>query len=177
MLLVLRPQSLQRVNQQLNRWVSTRHLDHSLERSVNVDPWFYHYRRVSGVLTLLGAIYILYFFTMNMDRANTIHGLSKHFGWPALLVEGLLDALALSALLGATCAAIVALFVLFRPSLLRDFERSANQWVSLRKSLKPVEIRREGVDEYVFKHRHQAGALLVLGSLYVLALLLLWFGH
>jgi hypothetical protein len=39
--------------------------------------------------------------------------------------------------------------------------------------MKPLEIPRQGVDELVFKHRRQAGILLVLGSLYTLVVLTL----
>lgn len=176
-LLLLRPQSLQRVGQFFNRWISTRHLDQSLERTVDLDPWFYRHCRTSGVLTLTGAVYILYYFTVKLDRANAIAGLSKHFNWPASLVGGLLDALVLSAILGALFAAFVALFLLVRPSLLREFEQGANQWVSLRRALKPMEMPRKGVDEYIFRHGRQAGILLVLGGLYTLVLLTFWFSR
>jgi hypothetical protein len=176
-LLLLRPQSLQRVGQFLNRWVSTRHLDQSLERTVNLDPWFYRHRRTSGALTLMGAVYILYFFTVKLDRANAIAGLSRHFNWPALAAGGVLDALVLSAMLGALFAIFVALFLLVRPSLLREFEQGANQWVSLRRALKPVEMPRKGVDEYIFRHSRPAGILLVLGGLYTLVLLTFWFSR
>jgi hypothetical protein len=91
-----------------------------------------------------------------------------------MLVGGLLDALVLSALLGALFAAFVSLFLLLRPSQLRDFEQGANRWVSLRRGLKPVEVPREGLDAYVFKYGRQAGILLILGSLYTLAFLAFW---
>ncbi|HEY5993745.1 MAG TPA: hypothetical protein VIU46_03995 [Gallionellaceae bacterium] len=173
-LLLWRPQRLHAVSALLNRWISTRHLDQSLERSVSLDPWFYRYRRTSGVLTLLGSCYILYFFTVSLDKASAINGLSQYFKLPALLVGGLLDAGALIALLGATFAAFISLFLLWRPSMLRDFEQGANQWLSLRRALKPVEIPRPGVDEYVFQYARRAGILLMLGSLYTLVLLTFW---
>ncbi len=173
-LLLWQPQSLQRLSQLLNRWISTRHLEQPLERSVNLDPWLYRYRRTGGVLILLGSCYILYFFTMGMNREDTLSGLAKHFNYPAYLVAGLLDALVLSALLGAVFAAFVALFLLLRPSMLREFEQGANRWVSLRRALKPVEIGRQGVDEYVFQHGRRVGILLLLGSLYTLVLLTMW---
>ena len=117
---------------------------------------------------MLASGYILYAFTFGLDRASAVIGLSRRFNLPSGLVGGLLDALVLSALLGALLAVFVSLFLLLRPSLLRDFEQGANRWVSLRRALKPVEIQREGVDEYVFKYGRQAGILLVLGSLYTL---------
>lgn len=176
-LLLWHPERLRAASNLLNRWISTRHLDQSLERPIVFDPWFYRYRRTSSTLTLLASAYILYFFTAKIDRASTVIGLSRHFALSSALVGGLLDALVLSAVLGALFAAFVSLFLLFRPSLLRDFEQGANRWVSLRRALKPAEIPRAGVDEYVFKYGRQAGILLVLGSLYTLALLSFWLGH
>jgi hypothetical protein len=173
-LLILNPDRLRVVGNLLNRWVSTRHLNQALDRTVEIDHWFYRYRRISGGLILLASGYILYAFTVGLDRANVIIGLARKFNLPTVLLGGLMDALVLSALLGALFAAFVSLFLLLRPSLLRDFEQGANRWVSLRRGLKPVEVPREGVDEYVFKHGRQAGVLLVLGSLYTLALLTYW---
>ena len=176
-LLLLRPQSLQRASQKLNRWISTRHLDQSLERTFNLDPWFYRYRRIAGALTLLGAFYVIYYFTVDIDRADTVSGLARHFHMATSLVGGLLDALVLSALTGAVFAAFVGSFMLLRPSLLRDFEQVANKWVSLRRALKPMEITREGVDNYVYQRARHAGILLVLGSLYTLVMLTIWLNH
>ncbi len=177
MLLVLRPHSLQRVNQRLNRWFSTRHLERPLERSVNIDPWFYRYRRSGGTLILLGALYILYFFTVSMDRSGATTSLAAYFNLPSPLVGALLDAMVLSALLGALFAAFVSLFLLVRPSVLRGFEQGANQWLSLRRGMKPMEIARPALDEYVLQHRQGAGILIVLGSLYALVLLAVWLGN
>ena len=176
-LLLWNPLRLRAVGAILNRWVSTRHLEQPLELSVSIDPWFYRYRQASGVLILLGAVYILYFFTVSLDRANAIVGLAQYFNLPDSVTGGLLDAFVLSALSGALFAALVSLFLLLRPSLLRDFEQGANQWISMRRALKPVEISHQGLDEYVFKYGRPAGVLLVLGSLYVLVLLLTWLGH
>lgn len=173
-LLLWRPHRLRAVSAVLNRWISTRHLDQSLERSVSLDPWFYRYRRTSGVLTLLGACYILYFFTVRLDKADAINVLSLYFKLPAALVGALLDAVVLIALSGALFAGIISLFLLLRPSMLRDFEQGANQWVSLRRALKPAEIPRQGVDEYVLQHGRRSGILLVLGSLYSLVVLTFW---
>ena len=173
-LLVFRPQHLQRISALLNRWVSTRHLDKTLERSFELDPWFYRYRNLTGTLIMLGALFVLYYFAVQMDRASTITGLVKRFHYPQLLIEGLLDAVVLSALMGALSAVFVALFLLFRPSLLRSFELGANQWLSLRKALKPMEIPRDNMDRYVLRNARQIGIFLLLGGLYTLVFLLIW---
>ncbi len=176
-LLLRWPDKLRTIGNILNRWVSTRHVNQALDRTFDLEPWFYRHRRISGWLILLSSGYIIYAFTFGLDRDIAVIGLARRFGLPSGVVGGLLDAMVLSALLGALLALFVSLFLLLRPSMLRDFERGANRWVSLRRGLKPLEVEREGMDEYVYKHARQAGILLVLGSLYTLALLALWLGH
>ncbi|OIR11676.1 hypothetical protein GALL_65320 [mine drainage metagenome] len=176
-LLLHGPDRLRTVGNILNRWISTRHINQALDRTFEVEPWFYRHRRISGWLILLSSGYILYAFTFGLDRNIAVIGLSGRFGLPSGVVGGLLDAMVLSALLGALLAVFVSLFLLLRPSMLRDFEQGANRWVSLRRGLKPLEMEREGLDEYVYKYARQVGILLVLGSLYTLALLALWIGH
>ena len=176
-LLLLSPQRLKSAGDILNRWVSTRHLNQALDRTVQLDPWFYRHHRISGSFILLAAIYIIYAFSVGLDRNPAIVGIAKRLNLPSGVAGGLLDALVLSALLGALLATFVGLFLLLRPSMLKDFEQLSNRWLSLRRALKPVEIRREGVDEYIFLHSREAGILLLLGSMYVLALLTTWIGH
>src|SRR5512145_438843 len=77
-LLLWSPQRLRAASAVLNRWISTRHLDQSLERNVSLDPWFYRYRRTSGALTLLGSCYILYFFTVSLNKTDAINVLSLY---------------------------------------------------------------------------------------------------
>ena len=168
------PHRLRAISSILNRWVSTRHLNQALDRTVEIDHWFYRYRRASGGVILLASGYILYVLTVGLDRTNAIIGLSKRFSLPSGLVGGLLDAQVLCVLLGALFAAFVSLFLLLRPSLLKDFEQVANRWVSLRRGLKTVEVPRAGLDEYIFKYGRQAGIFLMVGSLYTLALLTFW---
>jgi hypothetical protein len=176
-LLLWNPLRLRAIGNMLNSWVSTRHLDQALDRTVEIDHWFYRYRRASGGVILLASGYILYTFSVGLDRASAVIWLARRFSLPSALAGGLLDALVLSALLGALLAVFVSLFLLLRPSLLWDFEQVANRWVSLRRWLKPMEIPREGVDEFVFKFGRRAGILLILGSLYTLAFLTFWLSH
>lgn len=176
-LLLFRRDRLQNISTLLDRWISTRRLDRALERRITLDPWFYRHRHVTGTLILAGALYILYFFGVQLDRAETAAGLAKHLAYPKPLAEAMLDAMVLSALLGALCAVVAALFILFRPSMMRGFEEGANQWLSLRKTLKPLEVPRDGLEVYVERHARQVGIFLMLGGLYTLVLLLAWLGR
>jgi hypothetical protein len=175
-MLLFRREQLQNISGLLDRWISTRRFDRPLERRITLDPWFYRHRRITGVLILGGALFVLYHFGIQLDRAETVTGLARRLAWPTALAEAMLDALVMVALLGALTAALTALFILFRPSLMRGFEEQANEWLSLRKTLKPLEIPRDDLEVYVERHARQLGIFLMLGGLYTLVLLLIWLG-
>lgn len=156
--LILRPHWLLRAGPIANRWISTGQLDRMLNIPINADSWFYRYRRVSGFVTSAGAIYVLYFFSVQIDTT------SAGSGYTGVLF----DSMVLIALLGAALALFVSLIVLFRPSLLRKFESAANEWISLRDALKPLDISHNNVDEFTFRHTQQMGVVLVLCSVYTL---------
>ena len=158
-ILILRPHWLVRLSLTANRWISTRHIDKMLDIPINADSWFYRYRRASGLVTLAGALYVLYFFSMRIDNTSAGSGYGGVF----------LETMVLIALLGAALALLVSLIVLFRPSLLRKFEAAANEWISLRDAMKPLELLHNNVDEFTFRHTQQMGVVLVLCSIYTLA--------
>ena len=172
--LVMRPTWLLHASRRANRWIATRRIDSMLERIIKVDRWFYRHHRITGMLLLAGAVFLVYFFTARLDKPRILAGMSRAFSTPPALTDVLLDSTVLSILLGATFTIIISLFLLIRPSLLRGFEQGANQWVSLRRALKMFEISRVGVDEYIFQNVQMAGVLLLLGSLYTLAGLTAW---
>lgn len=173
-MLVFRLERLNVLSRLLDRWISTRHLDRALERRITLDPWIYRYRQISGVVIATGGLFVLYYFGVQLERAETVAGLARRLAYPQALAEALLDAMVLSALLGAFCAIVAALFILFRPSMMRGFEEGANQWLSLRKTLKPLEVSRGGLQVYVEQNARQVGIFLMLGGLYTLVLLLAW---
>lgn len=173
-LLLLRPDWMLSMNKFSNRWISTRKMGRSLEKSVNIDHWFYRNSHLSGVVLLTGAIYIVYALTTQVVRADLLASFGRlHLVQPVLL-EPLLDTLVLIFLAGALLAMIVSLFLIFRPSMLRDLELVANRSMSLRKSLRPMEVQRGNVDQLVFGNVRVVGVLLLCASLYTLVVLAYW---
>lgn len=165
LMLIFKPQLLERVNRIANRWISTRHLNQFLDRSYSIERWCYRYHRVLGVLVVLGASYVLIHFSMLFDKHAAMQRLSRYV--PDSLSDVLLDSLVLSALTGATVALAVGLFLWLRPSMLRGMEVGANQWVSSRRATKPLEVPRDQVDRFVVQHAHRIGWLLLLASIYL----------
>lgn len=173
-LLLWRPEWLVRVNKHANFWVSTRKMGRKLEQQINIDRWFYRYGRVSGFALLSGAVYIIYGLMTHFGRADLLASLTKlHLVQPVLL-EPLLDIFVLIVLTGVLLALFVSLFLMFRPSILREMELDANRSVSLRQVLKPMEIQRSELDVLVLQHAKKSGLILLCGSLYTLVILAFW---
>jgi hypothetical protein len=165
LLLIIRPQLLGVVNRVANHWISTRHISKMMDRSISIEYWFYQYHRAVGIAVVLGAIYIFIYFGLLFDKAHMLQRLSSMV--PARLLDGLLDALVLSSMVGAAVALIVGLFLWLRPSQLRGIEEQSNLWLSSRKATKVLDVQHDQVDQYVARHAQKAGWLLLLGSIYL----------
>lgn len=169
-LLIWRADKLHAINRIANRWVAVEHIGHALDRRVSVEHWFYRRHRALGMFILFGAGYILIYFGMLIERAALIAKLSVFL--PSNLAEGVADALVLIALSGGVAALSAGLFLYLRPSLLKEVEQHSNRWVSGQRVIAPLDVRRDDVDQFVMRHAQRAGWLLVLGSAYLLILLL-----
>jgi hypothetical protein len=172
LLLIFKPQFVERLNRAANRWISTRHINRWLDRSVSIEHWFYQRHRATGMVIVLGAAYILIFFGIQFDKAYTLQRLGGMF--PARLLDGLLDALVLSSLVGGAVALIAGMFLWLRPSLLRGMEEEANLWVSSRRATKMLDVPRGQVDLFVARHAQRVGWLLLLGSIYLFFVMFRW---
>lgn len=166
-LLIFTPQYLARVNHIANHWISTRHISRWLDRSISIEQWFYQHNRAVGIVVVLGASYILIFFSMLFDKSYSMQRMGVKGIVPPKLLDGLLDALVLSSLIGGTVALLVGLFLWLRPSLLRGVEAGANQWVTSRRATKMLDVPRYDLDQFVAHHAKRAGWLLLLGSIYL----------
>jgi len=163
LMLIFKPQLMERFNRMANHWISARHLNHFLDRSISIEHWFYRYHRAFGAAVVLGALYIFVYFGIIFDKSYALQNL--HWKIPTSLLDGLLDALVLSALTGGVVAFMVGLFLWLRPSLLRGIEAEANQWVSSRRAIKVLEVPRDQVESLVVRHAQRVAWLLLLGSI------------
>jgi hypothetical protein len=174
LLLIFKPQFLERVNRMGNRWVTTRHISRWLDRSISIERWFHHHHRAIGAVIVLGSSYMLIYFVFLFDKTSTLQHLSLSVRLPAKLLDGLLDALVLASLVGGVVALIVGLFLWLRPSLLRGAEEQANQWVTSRRATKILDVPHSEVDRFVAGHAQRAGWLLLLASIYLFFALFRW---
>lgn len=153
-----------------NHWVSLRFISAWLDRNISIEPWFYKHHRAAGIAVVLGAGYVFYHFALRFDKV----ALMRQFGGANPRLEGLMDALVLSALVGSSVALWVGLYLWLRPSALRGIEQRSNAWVSSRRATKPLDVPHAQIDAYVMRNARGAGWLLFSASLALLLLLLRW---
>lgn len=165
-LLVLRPQAFVALSRFANQWVSLRHVNRLLDKTISIERWFYRHHRVMGIVIMLGAIYFLVYFFWHYDKARLLLYLSPYLATP--LLEVLLDALLVMAKLTGGLAWLAGLIICLRPSLLRGIEKKSNRWLSVRHATKAFDVSRTGVDEWVLQHTRATGYVLLLSSLYLL---------
>ena len=172
LLLIFKPRIVERLNRVANRWVSTRHINRWLDRSISIEHWFYYHHRATGAIIVAGATYILIYFGMLFDKAYALQRLGGKL--PAQLLDGLVDALVLASLVGGAVALIVGLFLWLRPSLLRGMEEEVNVWVSTRRVTRVLDVPHGQVDRFVARHAQRVGWLLLLASLYLFFVMFRW---
>lgn len=163
LLLIVKPQLVERLNRIANHWISTRSLNRLLDRSISIEYWCYRHHRALGAVVMLGSVYIFVFFGILFDKPYAM----RHVGWklPDSLIDGLMDALVLTSLTGSVVAFLVGLFLFLRPSLLRGIEEEANQWVSTRRAIKMLDVPHDQVEKFVVRHTQRVGWLLLIGSI------------
>ena len=172
--LIVRPAWFARLGKFANRWISTRRLEGQLERSISLDRWFYRHHRPIGMLMLAGACWLVVFLVSAFDKYHVISILGRITGYSYGLIEGVLDGTVLLGLAGSVFAAMVSLFLWLRPSLLREFEQGANQWISTRRALQVLDVPHNDLDLWVLRNFRLFGLLLLLGGLFILVMVALF---
>lgn len=166
LMLLFKPRLMERANRVANHWISMRHISRAVDHSISIERWFYRHHRSMGLLVILGAAYILFYFGWQFDKAIVQQSLASYLP-NKMLLEALLEVMALFALVGAAVALCVGLAVLLRPSLLRGVEVESNQWLSSRRATKVLDVQHGQVDVFVRHHARSVGWLLLLGSIYL----------
>lgn len=174
LLMIRRPDLLDRIGLVANRWVPTHHLHQALDRSIAIERWCYRHHRLLGAAILLGALYIFIYFGVLFDKAEAMRHLAALLPpkYSPRLLDWLLDALVLAGLSGAAVSSYVGALLVARPSLLKGLEDIANQWLSGPRVAGQLDMPRDDVEAFVARHMRPAGWLLLAGSLALLLLVL-----
>lgn len=167
LLLVFDSERAFRIADRLNRWVSTRVALRPLEESHSIGRPLYRMHRLVGALICAGALYALVVLGSPYGEMAIAKSLAS-FG-PPRFASWLSESLRITLLAGNLAALIFGLFFIVRPSALKGLEAWADRRVSGRKATKPLEEIHLPADRFTRAHPRLVGAVVTLGSLYVLA--------
>jgi len=84
-----------------------------------------------------------------------------------ILLPILFDSVMLLAAVAAVMGLLVGLWLLLHPDSFARFEAVASRSISLRRSLRPLEISRN-IDRHIYRHHKAFGLLVVIGSAYTI---------
>jgi len=155
-----------RIGERLDRWVSTRAVIKPLEEHRSISRPLYRMHRLLGSLICAGALYSLIVLGLPSGEAAMMKSF-KGLG-PTLLSAWISESLRYVLLVGNFGALLFGLVFVVRPSALKSLEAWADRRISERKAVMPLEKMRMSADQFLRRHPQTVGALVVLGSLYVL---------
>ena len=168
-LLVIDTERVMRWNYVLNRWYSTRQAMRSLERPIDLKRPLYRWHRVIGVLVFAASLYTLDVLVFGYHTSALVRAL-RGAGDPAML-SLILEGARLFLIAGNVAALVAATLLVFRPSLLKGVEGWGDRQYSGRVSTKVLDVMRYQPDDFVRNRPKLVGAVLAVGSLYVLVTL------
>jgi len=165
LVLLIAPDWALRVSGQLNRRFSGRKALRPLEVPRESERFFYRHHRVVGGLLLTGVVVFFLFYFLDFPRGTVLVRLAASVGSPFAGVmmdslEGFL--VGMNVLIG-----ILATVMVFRPSLLKPVEATANRWISTRRLFRHADENHQPLDRFVERFPRLTGLLVLLTSTFV----------
>lgn len=154
-----------RWNDRLNAWYSPPKAFRSLDGSVEIKRVVYRWHRVMGILLLAGAVFTLDALVFGFTSAALARTFRDLGNTAALGV--VFEAARIFLIVGNVAALVAAAVLIFRPSLLKGVEAWADRSYSTERT-EALDAMRYQPDEFVRSRPKLVGALITLGSLYVL---------
>ncbi len=180
LVMVLLPDKLPQITAITDRWISTRKAMLPLETMIESDQYSLKHPRIFGAVILLAALVILVKASLFVSNYNASEGgrllasLFKTSGWqPAVWEVVWLTAISFI-YIGAVLALFVGFTAFFKKAWLLEVSSKANRWISSRKQMKPMEVPRKELDDYIRAKPRLWGGIIVVAGLFVLVVMI-WF--
>ena len=152
----------------MNRWVSTREALQPLEMPRRLEPAPESpYRRLLGVLFLIGGALTIYFLLTRLQVARLVDARR------ALGLAILLDATKMVFLAGGAFALIIGALMVFWPQGLMALEGRLNRWYSTRRLAEAEDRMLMPLEPHVEAHPREAGWVIAIASA-AIALAMAW---
>ncbi len=163
--MLLKPESVLRLNQYLSRWFGTEKLAAALDAPHSIELALYRRHRTVGVLVLAGGLYILYVMLFAFSKKA---GGDLSYGLNPQIAAWFLDALGVMLVLSSVLGLVIGFFLVVRPSVFKPIEEWGNKWYATEKPLRVMEAMHLKPDEAMMRNYRIVAALVIAGSLYVL---------
>lgn len=157
------------LNKKINTRISLREKTKAIETPIQSEPFFYNHAKVSGSILVAGALFVLYTLA-TFNFYTLIPYLPKSISPPAW--EWLLQAGQIFFFITCAFIFIFGLIVLIRPSQIKNFEATANRWISTRQRMQKMSRDIDHANKLVEVYPRAFGSFITLLSLIILFLLL-----
>lgn len=149
----------------MNRWFSARHASRWLAIPRDSGPVVERFRRILGVVIVLGAGFSTFILTAHFDLRQVTAALAGDV--PQSAGGWLIDSLRWLLVVGGLAALGVGIMLLFFPAAWRAVERRVDRWVSSRSLGRAGETMHLGFDFWVERHPRAVGGTITAGALVV----------
>ncbi|GEM_PF-330039 len=166
-LLIFKPEKLERMNQVLNRWYSTRRKLKSLEIMRETDTFVYQHSKVIGWFFLIASVFCLFIY-LSLSPSRPIWEASLTSGPTETLLDVLQWFIKLFFILLVGAGIPVWILLIGNPQKLKKISTGMNRWISTRLMLLPLENMHYDIDKYVIKHNKIFGIGFIVGSIVLL---------
>lgn len=166
------PGYAQVLNERLSSWHSLRRSIKPLERSRTFGPALYRYHRVSGLLIVLAANYVLYQLGFHYQHERLVTTLA-HVVTSYALADWLLTSMLWFSVPVMLLILLFGAALATRPSRLKGIEAHSNRWISTRRLLQPWDAPHYALDNTVKRNPRRFGLIVITLSAYSFTLLLM----
>lgn len=155
-----------KLGDRMNKWVSTESFFQSLDKPHYRERIFYRWHHLFGLLVVCASIYIIYMFLFrtNVDAVARVLPLFNGTAANQWVYQAIIYFF-----IGASIVILgLGLMIIVRPSLLKNLETRANQWVQTDKSLDKLNTNYEIPENILPGNVRLFGSIVLLGGLYIM---------
>lgn len=162
--IIVMPSISIRISRLMNTWVETDHIFNAMDKNLKSERVFYRYHRIFGAFITLGSMFIFYTFVIQYGE-NSIHIRSIEI-FSLAATDWLVTSLIFFVSLCSVVFMIFGLFIILRPSGIKQIEKKLNQWVDTGNI--NFNYQHQEADTYFQEHPRLIGLLVIAGGLYLL---------
>ncbi len=170
--LLFTPAITLKFNEKINTRISLREKTKTIEKPIASEPYFYKYSKISGAILSIGSLFVLYTLA-TFNLYSLIPYLPKSIS--ILAWEWLLQSAQIFFYITGIFILLFGAVVFIRPSIVKNFEQTANHWISTRKHFSKMSNDINFVNKLVNAYPRVFGVFISLFSLIVLYFLTLKF--